>query len=426
MSSEYNSSPDLENINLLAPEIQECPYPAYTTLRALAPVWKDPITDFYVITRYEDIRAVLRDPHTFGNDFQKQRAIDLHKDRTQKVRMLFEEKGWVPAPALSGRDGQDHKPIRALFQEALRAKRMKELDPFIRDTAYKTINTFIDDGHCDWVTQFSVPYPLTIICHMLGIDDGDKWQIKKWTDAWIKRFGMMQSEEEELWSVEMEIEAQQYFYRIFQKLRQRPNDTLLSVLVNTEIPEWGRKLTDNELHAEMMADTFVGGSETTTNAIAAGVMLLIQNGHCWALLKENTEKYLPILIEEVLRLEPPLQGFYRIVRKPVTLHGIDIPEGSVVNIRYAAGNRDDRQFECPEKMDLERRNVASHLAFGGGAHSCIGAPLARREMYWAFKALTDTIGDMWFSEGRNDFKHHQNFAIRALKELHIDFTKRCI
>ncbi len=415
---------DLDQINFLSEEIQECPYPAYELLRQRAPVWKDPITGFYVVTRYDDLRTVLVDSDQFGNDWQKQKTVELHQDRVEMIRKIFEEKGWVPAPTLAGRDGSDHKPLRALFDKAFRASRIKQIDPFVQSTAYRTIDEFIDDGHCDWVKQYAVPFPLIVICSQLGADEKDIWQIKAWTDAWIQRFGMMQAEEDELWSVNMEIEAQHYFQPFFERLRREPQDTLLSDLVNMEIPEWGRKLNDNELHALMMADTFVGGSETTTNAISAGVMLLIQNPEAWQLVKSDPEKYLRSLGEEVLRLESPVQGLYRIARKDLELHGVSIPKGAVINVRYAAANRDDAHFTCPEKMDLERPNAASHLAFGSGVHHCLGAPLARREIYWSFKALVDRIDEMWFAEGKNNFKHHPNFALRALKELHIEFKKR--
>ena len=115
-----------------------------------------------------------------------------------------------------------------------------------------------------------MPLPLIVIGKQMGAPEEDIWRIKAWTDAWVQRLGMMQTEEEMVWSTEQEIEAQHYFQPIFERLRREPDDTLLSDLVNTEIPEWGRPLNDNELHAEMMADTFVGGSETTHQRAVRG------------------------------------------------------------------------------------------------------------------------------------------------------------
>jgi cytochrome P450 len=194
--------------------------------------------------------------------------------------------------------------------------------------------------------------------------------------------------------------------------------------VNTVIPEWGRPMTDNELHAEMSADIFVGGAETTTNALSEGMKMLIEHPDVWQKLKSDPDKYLRTFVEEVVRLESPVQALFRYAKKDVELEGVKIPAGSLLTPRYGAANRDDRHFACPEKLDLDRTNSASHLGFGSGIHSCLGAPLARRELYWGFKALVNRIDEMWFAPGRNDFRHAPNFCLRALTALHIEFKAK--
>ena len=413
----------LDDINLLDVGLQNCPYHAYAKLRDEAPVWQDPITGFFVVTQFDDLRGLLLDTEHFSNGSNSNGRAALDSDRARRMRALYEEKGWVPAPTLAGRDDPNHKQMRAMFNEAFRPARINEMEPLVEGTARKLIAAFIDDGYCDWMQQFAVPMPLIIIGAQMGAKEEDIWRIKAWTDAWVQRLGMMQTEEEEAWSVEMEIEAQNYFQPIFDKLRKAPDGSLISELVNREIPEWGRPLNDNELHAEMMADTFVGGSETSTNAIAYGAKLLIENPDVWAQLKSDPEKYLRTFCEEVLRLEGPVQGLFRTAAKDIELHGVHIPAGSMINVRYAAANRDEREFECPEKLDLERSKPGRHLAFGSGIHHCLGAPLARRELYWAFRALVESVDEMWFAPGKNDFTVAPNFALRALKELHIEFKK---
>ena len=126
-------------------------------------------------------------------------------------------------------------------------------------------------------------------------------------------------------------------------------------------------------------------------------------------------------IEEVLRLESPVQGLFRWAKNDFELQGVTIPAGAMLNVRYAAANRDGNEFENPEQLDLEREKPGRHLAFGSGIHHCLGAPLARREMYWSFKALVDRIDSMQFAPGKNDFKQAPNFALRALEALHIEF-----
>ena len=413
------------DVNFFDPETNNCPYHAYKTLRDEAPVWKDPRTSMYVISRYEDVRAVVMDTERFVNQRQASRVATPEMiERQKKILALYKEKGWVPAPTLAGRDDPNHKEMRGLFDHAFRPSRIKQLDPIVDGVARELFEKFIDEGQCDWVRAFAVPLPLIVIGVQMGANQEDIWQIKAWTDAWVQRLGMMQTEEEALWSTEMEIEAQHYFQPIFERLRKEPNDTLLSDLVNTVIPEWGRTLTDEELHAEMMADTFVGGSETSTNALSGGIMLLSQHKDQWAKLKSDPDKYVPQLVEEAVRLEGPVQGLFRTAAVDVEMHGVTIPAGSIVNIRYAAANRDERHFENPDALDLDRPNSRSQIGFGAGVHFCLGAPLARRELAIGFRAFVDNIDDFELIDPNMKFDYQKNFALRALSSLPIRFTKK--
>jgi cytochrome P450 len=378
-----------------------------------------------VITRYDDVRAVVMDTERFVNQRQASRVASPEMiERQKKIHALYKEKGWVPAPTLAGRDDPNHKEMRGLFDHAFRPSRIKQLDPIVEGVAQELFAKFINESQCDWVRAFAVPLPLIVIGVQMGANQEDIWQIKAWTDAWVQRLGMMQTEEEALWSTEMEIEAQHYFQPIFERLRVEPNDTLLSDLVNTVIPEWGRTLTDEELHAEMMADTFVGGSETSTNALSGGIMLLTQHKDQWAKLKSDPDKYVPQLVEEAVRLEGPVQGLFRTAAVDVEMHGVKIPAGAIVNIRYAAANRDERHFENPDALDLDRPNSRSQIGFGAGVHFCLGAPLARRELAIGFRAFVDNIDDFELIDPSMTFEYQKNFALRALTSLPIRFTKK--
>ncbi|MEM7094513.1 MAG: cytochrome P450 [Actinomycetota bacterium] len=405
------------DVDFFDPAINDCPYHAYRAMRDDAPVWFDPKLQAYVITRHDDVRAVLQDTDRFVNSRKAYR-----RNRTDpEILALYQEKGWVPAPTLAGRDDPEHKEMRTLFDHAFRPKRIRTLEPQIEGLAHELIDAFIDNGDCDWVSQFAVPLPLIVIGIQMGADPADIWKIKAWTDAWVQRLGLMQTRDEAIWSTEMEIEAQHYFQPIFERLRAEPDDTLLSDLVNTEIPEWGRCLNDNELHAEMMADTFVGGSETTTNALSGGVRLLIEHPDQWARLKSDPDRFLPVLVEEVLRLESPVQRLSRTCVVETELHGVTIPAGSMVLIGYAAANRDERVFEAPARFDLERADAKKHVTFGFGTHFCMGAPLARRELLFGFRALVERIDDLWFLDD-TDLTIAPNYFLRALKELRIGFS----
>jgi cytochrome P450 len=401
----------LDEVDFFDPAINDCPVHALRTLRDEAPVWFDPKLRGYVITRYEDVRSVLIDTERFVSGGQR-------RSLRPEIKSLYESKGWVPARTLGGRDDPEHRQMRALFDHAFRPKRIAELDPAIHRLAHELIDDFADAGTCDVVREYAVPLPLIVIGLQMGADLDDIWRIKAWTDAWVQRLGLMQTPDQAVWSTEMEIEAQHYFQPIFERLRREPNDTLLSDLVNTVIPEWGRCLTDEELHAEMMADTFVGGSETTTNALSGGVRLLIEHPEQWDRLTSDPERFLPVMVEEAVRLEAPVQRLMRTTAVDVEMHGVTIPAGSLVLPGYSAANRDDRVFDAPDAFDLERTDSRKHLGFGFGTHHCLGAPLARRELYAGFKAIVERIDEMWFVDD-TELTVAPNYFLRALRELKI-------
>ena len=172
-----------------------------------------------------------------------------------------------------------------------------------------------------------------------------------------------------------------------------------------------------------MADTFVGGSETSTNAIGFGVKLLIENPDVWQKLKADPDKYLRTFSEEVLRLEGPVQGLFRNAGKDIELHGVTIPEGAMINIRYAAANRDERGIRMPRDARSGSRQTRAapglrigHPPLPGRAAGPAGALLV------VSGALVDRIDEMSFAPGGlNDFTIAPNFALRALRELHIEF-----
>lgn len=436
-----SESVSVDEINFFDPETNDCPYHAYTAMRDEAPVWQDPHTGMYFVTRFEDVRAILANTEVYtnrtgsaaGNTEKAVRPTDPEEIRKQEeaaaqereIQALYEEKGWVPVGTLDARDGEDHAQLRRVFNDAFRPRRIKELDPYVENLAYKLLDEILAKGaRTDWVADFAIPLPLYTIGKQMGVPEGDMPMIKKWTDAWVQRLGLMQTMDERRWSAEQEIEGQQYFQKIFDRLREHPEDTVLSDLVNVPIPEWGRPLNDNELHSEMFADIFVGGSETTTNALSAGVKELIEHPELWEALKADPEGTLPTFVEEVVRIEGPVQGLLREVAEDVELHGVKIPAGSVVHVRFAAGNRDPRQYERAGEIVLDRAGPRTHLGYGFGVHFCLGAPLARRELYWSFKALVDRVESMRFVPDANDFAYAPNYFLRGLKQLHVELTPK--
>ena len=425
----------LPEISFFDPATNDCPYDAYRQLRDETPVWLDPATGMYVLTHYEDVRAVVLDQARFTNQVVAARAnhavVPQNAQHEHQLRdaaelerhlqRMYEERGWLPGRNVVNLDEPEHMEMRRLFDYAFRPAMVRQMDPFVEQLAHRLLDEFLAAGRCDWVRQFAIPLPMYVTARQVGIPEEEMPKIKRWTDAYVKRMGLTQTREERIWSAEMEIEAQHYFQPIIECLRHSPDDSLFSVLVNREVPEWGRTLTDNELHHVIMVDLFVAGSETTANALSAGMAMLAQQPATWRALKADPDARLEPFIEEVLRLESPVQGLLRQAAVDVEVHGVRIPAGSLIMIRFGAANRDERQFPCAADVDLERPHPRSHLAFGTGAHHCLGAPLARRELYFGFRAAVDRLDEVWLTAGANDFSHAPNYFLRALKELHVEF-----
>jgi cytochrome P450 len=431
-------SPD--SVNFFDPATNNCPYEAYQALRDQAPVWKDPVTGMYVITRYEDVREILSDTERFRNgvsgpslfsedvinpdDPQKARQLSAALAREAEIKRLYEEEGWPPVPTLDALDDPKHMELRRMYDVAFRPARIAELEPYVEALAGRLVDAFVDRGRCEFVSEFAIPLPLYVVGRQMGLDEQHMPRIKVWTDYFVRRLGLMQSPDERVESARKEIEFQKFFQPIFERLRREPDGTMLSDIVNKVIPEWGRPLTDAELHSEMMIDFMVGGSETTTNALSGGILLLLRNPQITERLTADLEANLPKFVEEVLRLEGPVQGLLRQNVVDVELHGVRIPAGSVINVRYGAANRDERQYECPERVDLERHRIRSHLAFGVGTHMCLGAPLARRELYFGFKAVLERLEHLRLADPKAPLEYHPNYFLRALRALPIEFQAR--
>ena len=182
----------------------------------------------WVVSRYEDIRKILLDTKQYSNGVgnganntgKAVQADDPIAQRAERLAKLYEEKGWTPAPSLDGRDEPNHMQMRRMFDHAFRPSAIKEIDPYVEHLAYELLERFLPDGKCEWVSQYAVPLPLYVIGRQVGVPDEDLPRIKGWTDQWIKRMGLNQTDEEAEASVLAEIEAQHYFQPMFDKLRK--------------------------------------------------------------------------------------------------------------------------------------------------------------------------------------------------------------
>ena len=261
---------------------------------------------------------------------------------------------------------------------------------------------------------------MNVIQDRLGFPKEDLPRLKSWSQDTSSSLSQMLSEKEEIEVAERLIEFQHYMVKIFDEKRVNPKDDIISDLVNY-IDEDGNELKTEEL-ISIVSDLNIGGNETTTDSLGSGMLMLMKQRDKMEDLISGKAKY-KNFVEEIIRLETPVQSLFRRVRKDVSLSGVKLPEGAIIDMRFGSANRDEEQFECPMDMVLNRKNPGKHLAYGTSHHHCIGAPLARQEMRLAFEILLDRLKNIRLAENKNDFLHRSHFALRGLNKLHLTFEK---
>lgn len=405
------------------PEVIRCPHEAYQYLLDEAPVFFDKQAGFYVIGRYEDCRTLLSDKTALTSEHVGEMlrgATD--PGRAERIRALFAEQGWPRERAIGHYEGEEYRERRRLFESFLRAGKIRDYEDDIRDTAYALVDEIVDRGEAEMVSQFCEQMSLRIIFRLLGAPGDAIPVVKDALDAMIANLGFVGTEAEEIACAKKEIAAQHYFMALIEEKRQRPDETILSAFVNAQLPS-GTRMTDPQILMHVMLDLFMAGGETTSKALASGIYMLCQDQELQRRLASDPEAHLRGFAEEVLRLEGPAAGLYRMAKRDIELHGVVIPAGSLVSLRVAAANRDAGQFPGPKDIQCERANAATHLSFGSGAHACLGSFLARRQLYWGFKALVERLEDIRIRPGA-EIRHANNWMFRAIEELPVVFGKR--
>jgi cytochrome P450 len=403
---------NVEDVDLFDPQTQEDWYPAYDVLRAEAPAYRLPGTDIYVLTRYDDVQAALRRPDRFPNG---RGANSLLSDPA--ARSYWDEHGWLKKTPL-GTNPPEHRLYRELvdrFFDAAGAERHRSM---ITEIVHRLIDEWIDQRSIELVSAFALPLPVEVITRIIGFPVEDIAQLKVWSEAWVMPFAMNLTSEQEMYHARQAVEFQRYIYELAEARRTDPRDDVITHLVNARF-DGQRPLEAWEI-INIVDHLYIGGNETTTFALTSGIWLLAKRPDVEARLRADPA-LIAEFVEEVLRLESPTQGLFRLVAEDVEIGGVKIPAGSTVHLRYAAANRDAAMFANPADLDLDRSNKRRHVAFALGEHHCPGAGLSRLEQVIAFDALLSRLATIELAP-HNTFSHKPGFVLRALDALHITFT----
>jgi cytochrome P450 family 130 len=365
-------------------QTQISPYPIYRRLRDEHPVYRQERLRFWALSRFDDVYAALNDHEAFCS----RQGLTWDPAAAEQAGVL---------PMMVTTDPPDHTKLRRLVNRSLTPKRVADLEPEVRAGIVDKIEALRAAGGGDLVTDVAVPVPTAMVGRFLGVPEADRARFHHWAGAVVSGTSGAAFHEDHHRAVH---ELYAYFQWLIERRRVEPADDLIGTLIASEID--GARLTTQEILG-FCFNIVVGGIETTTNLIANGMALLAAQpdiAHRVALEPQR----IPAAIEEFLRLETPVVGLCRTTTRPVTLHGVTIPAGEKVLLLFAAANRDEREFPDPDRLDLERA-AERHLAFGHGAHYCIGAALARLMGRVAFEELTTRLGGWRCDSARGRRQH---------------------
>lgn len=409
--------------DFLDPETVECPFPYYAWARAEAPVYGLPnspvpgVDNVYLVTPYALVEEAMRDWKRFSSKFGAILSGAVVVD--DEVKAIHAE-GFGDTPTMLTQDPPAQRQYRALVNKAFSARRVKSMEAYIRLICNELIDAFIEDGECDFFEAFAVPLPVYVIADQLGVPRADLPKFQKWSDDILANLGHMQGREAQLEAARSIVALQHYFADIVEARRAEPKDDVISDIANG-LYEDERLLNMSEC-VSIIQQLLVAGNETTRNALAAGMVYVIeQPGMAERFAAEPS--LLPNAVEEILRLETPSKVMWRIVNEDTALGGFPLKKGDVLLLSYDSANHDEHQFPDPETCAFARDNAADHLSFGLGIHFCVGAALARAEMAIAFECLFKRLKNIRLTEGKNDLRHLVSMMHRGYQKLHISFDK---
>ena len=415
----------LNDMSLTDPLIQARPQAFYEKLRNEDPVHFDEKLGMWLVSRYDDIVTLLRDPQTFSDKkgYEAQYASGFFEEFKQ---ILETEGGGFFSDAIKS-DPPEHTRIRKLLDSAFTAHRVKSLEPtitrIIADLADEVANKAADGKVIDGIKEFAVPLTIAVICEQLGMKQYDGEKISEWSAAITAQIGRMQNREQMVENAKKVCELQNYIISQMKDREANPKEDMISDLVHAKTEDG--KLTFAEA-VSLIRALIIAGNDTTATAIGNLLYILATQPDVATQLYENVEdeRYLTKFVEELLRYAPPVRGLAKMATRDTELGGTKLPKGAHMLVLYASGNDDEKRFECPRTFDVARGNVGTHVAFGVGIHRCIGASLARMEIRVAAKELIKRVRDIQLAIPAEQVTYLPTVATHSISALPITLKRR--
>jgi unspecific monooxygenase len=389
------------------PDFLANPYPTYARLREGSPLFFYNKWNAWVVTRYEDVNALLRD-RRLGRVLDNQPQWDPY-------RLQFEESR---LGSLLEIEPPDHTRIKEVFHQTFTPKRVRELAVKIDALCEGLVDKLLSQARrqTDLIDSFAQPIPVTVIADLLGIPEGDRHHLVPWSRGIIGWFEPERTQAMEAEAIRCAQAFMAYLRNQIPLKRAHPEGDLMSAMIQVHDAQ-PERLSEQELVNNCIL-LLNAGHEAVVNVIGNGMKALLSHPEQWERLKANPQ-LIPSAIEEMMRYDTPLQFFERLVVQDMTYKGHHWRRGTRLCLYYASANHDPQQFVQPERFDIAR-DPNPHLAFGLGLHYCIGAPLARVELQAALGVLLKRLPGLRLAEGAV-LEYMPKNVFRYLKELRVRY-----
>ena len=397
--------------NPFEPGFVEDPYTQYAAMREADPIHRTPL-DFWVLFRYDDILRFLKDPSLSVED-RNANPTAIDQMIQQVVGDRTEGRG---ERSMLSRDPPDHTRLRKLVTKAFTPRVIEELRPRVATLVDELLEAAGERGSFDVIHDFAFPLPFAVISEMLGVPAADGEKLREWSGLIVRTLEPIVDMELVKRIVDASDNMFDHVSELIAMKRKEPGDDLLSALIAAE--EHGDVLSDNEL-VEQVVLLYIAGHETTVNLIGNGVLALLRNRDELRRL-QNDPALIPGAIEEFLRYDSPVQMSRRITLTEIEVDGRSIEKGAFCALVLASANRDPARFgDDADRLDVARADAHQHLSFGGGAHYCLGAALARLEGQVAIGSLIRRFPDL---EIAGELSYNGRLNLRGLEVFPVVLT----
>lgn len=394
-----------------SPYYHESIYEEMAAARRERPVFFDEETGYWIVTRYDDVMAILQDHDRISAINTSDSATPVHEDAIA----IMKEGGFAAEKVQSNCDGERHARVRLASASFLNIKTFSGMEPQIRRIVRKALDRIEGRGTVDLLADFTYELPVQVLFMILGIPQEDMEKVKAWSGTrTILNFSPSTYDQQVSGAKDM-VDFWHYCVDLVRDRMENPKDDLASALLAYRNGDDG-VLTLNELTTVVYGVLFAG-HETTTSQLTNAFRMLLTYRHNWEAICAD-RSLIPFAVEEAFRFSGAVIGWRRRTLADIKVAGVHIPAGEDIILSFGSANRDEAQFEDPETFDVRRKNARKHLTMGNGKHVCLGAPLARLEMKIILEEFTARFPDARLAEDAA-IDHAYTYVFRAPRSLPV-------